>query len=145
MSFDWDLTLRAVGVLVGAVATIYQLTKLKPRLRTTLKTDLEILKLLDPKDPNYGVVQAHVDRSIQQIYAREAPESAGRGLQVYNWGTLVFGLLLAGGFIFWTVYLVKDGFTPWALLTGFFALGGIGNIMNSLDPGSAGRSRKRAK
>jgi hypothetical protein len=37
-----------------------------------------------------------------------------------------FGIVLAIGLGYWTYHLSKDGFSWWSLLTGFFALGGLG-------------------
>ena len=37
-----------------------------------------------------------------------------------------FGIILALGLGYWTYHLSKDGFSWWSLLTGFFALGGLG-------------------
>jgi hypothetical protein len=37
-------------------------------------------------------------------------------------------------FSIWTVYLSREGFNWWSLLTIFFAIGGLGNSMNGLQP-----------
>ncbi len=140
---DLELMLKAAGLLIGAVSTVYQLIQARPRLRSTLKADLEILKLVEADSEQYRLVKTYVDQTIRQVYGQEAQARAAPGLRVYSWSTLVFGIVLAGGFTVWTFYLVRDGFSWWAVLTGFFALGGIGNIMSSLDPRS-GRTREAA-
>jgi hypothetical protein len=48
---------------------------------------------------------------------------------VDDMGPFVFGVVTAVGFTLWTVYLVRHDHSGWAIVTGFFAFGGVGNIM----------------
>jgi hypothetical protein len=126
-----DVILKAATILVGALFSALQLRKLIPRSRTQLKADLEILKLLDPADPNFPLLKSHIDAQIKATY------SAGTGrhsqFKVQDTGHLVIGIIMCLVFIPWTLYLVRDGFTWWALGTGFFAFAGFGNLMMAFE------------
>jgi hypothetical protein len=50
-----------------------------------------------------------------------------------DWFSLVLGALFAVGFVIWTVYLVRDGFTAWALLTGFGVVVGVQLIVAAFE------------
>jgi hypothetical protein len=129
---DWDMLLKAAGIIIGVVVSFYQLRNIMPRSRSTLKIDLEILKLLEPSDPNYSILKAHIDKSIQQTYRLEQQQRF-TNFHVYSWGDFIFGVIFAFVFSIGTLYLLKDGFTWWVVLTIFLALGGIGGILNGLE------------
>ncbi len=136
---DWDVILRAVGVLIGAVGTVYQLIVRDPRWRSTLKTDIEILNLLDAEDENRKYIQQNIDKTVRSRYpyeeltAEELEEVKREGLRVYSTSNLIIGIVFSVGFGYWTFSLLADGWNWWALLTGFFAFGGLGNIMLAFD------------
>jgi hypothetical protein len=135
-SMDWDMILRAVGVLIGAAGTIYQITRRDPRWRATLKADIEILNLLDDGESK-EIIKRNVDRVVQSRYpvraVEEGVETKRRSVRVYNVSNLVIGIIFLVGFGYWTFSLVEDGWNWWAILTGFFAFGGLGNIMMAFD------------
>jgi hypothetical protein len=135
-SMDWDMILRAVGVLIGAAGTIYQITRRDPRWRATLKADIEILNLLEEGESK-ETIRRNVDRVVQSRYpvkvVEEGTEVKQRGVRLYNVSNLVIGVVFLVGFGYWTFSLVEDGWNWWAILTGFFALGGLGNIMMAFD------------
>jgi hypothetical protein len=117
--FDWDLVLKALGFVVAAVAAYVQIRDLRLTSRTSLKTDLEILKLLDSNDSTYNTVKTAVDGRIARLYAPKPGNTSTR------WFLAIGGLLWALGFSYWTFKLVQPGFTWWALLTGYLALTGV--------------------
>jgi hypothetical protein len=59
---DWDIVLKGLGVMVGALASLFQIRSLVPPSRTRLKADLEILTLLDPSDEAAPLLRAHAAR-----------------------------------------------------------------------------------
>lgn len=118
---DWDILIKALGALVGAVVAYTQVKSTQPISRAAMKADLEILNLLDKSDPNYNLIKSNIDPRIQKLYGAEAKYT--------DWITVGFGAIWAGGFAYWTFYLVKDNFTWWSLLTGYFALAGMGWVM----------------
>lgn len=141
---DWGIILMAISIIVTAVIAFFRIRtewrKVAPTSRFALKRDLEILGLIKsslPKDPKYEIVKKSIDDKIDEIYS--PVQQIGfkslreKRLREYNWPILIFGFILLIGFSIWTWYLVKDGFTWWALLTGFFAFAGIGNIISGLE------------
>jgi hypothetical protein len=126
---NWDVLFKAVSILVA----VYQL--IKPGARATLKTDLEILNLLKTSSPDrplegYDAVRANVERSIRKIYRTEARQKFYRDPDVIK-GGLIFLIFSAI-----TLYMLKDGFTYWALVPGFVALTGL---LGALGGGKGGR------
>jgi hypothetical protein len=115
-STNWDAVIKAVGVVVALAAAYTQAKSLRPMSRGALKSDLEILKLLDTSDPKYKLIKSNIDSRIDRIYG-PAP--------VKDLPTMLLGALWALGFSFWTFFLVKDHFTWWSLLTGYQALAGL--------------------
>lgn len=139
-SINWDLVLKAIGIVIGAVGTFWQLRNVISKLRSTLKTDLEIFKMLQPADPNYDILKEHLTNSIRKIYL---PEEGSRGFNVYSWPDFIFGVVFMLGFSIWTFYILKDGFNGWALLTAFFAIAGLGAFLKSMDEKYARRPLKK--
>ena len=136
---DWEIILMAISIIGGAVIAFFRIRtewrKIAPTSRFALKRDLEILGLIKsslPKDPKYKIVKKAIDDKIDEIYS-PVQQIGFKRVREYNWGILIFGFILLIVFSLWTWYLVKDGFTWWALLTGFFAFAGIGNIINGLE------------
>jgi len=121
---DWDLILKALGFVVAVVATYLQIRNLGFATRASLKTDLEILKLIDSADPNHAKVKRIVDARIQALYDDQPAASSAR--QAERWAYGIGGGLWAVGFAYWTITLVLPGFSWWSLLTGYLALAGLG-------------------
>lgn len=133
-SISQYLTLDLIGKLaagvVGALGAIYQFSQLRASTRSSIKTDLDILALLDKEGTSYRLVKASVDASISQVYAARGKSA----FTVYSKGDLVFGTIFLVGFSAWTAYLVHNGSTWWAIITAFFAFAGFGGILNAFDP-----------
>ena len=62
---NWQLLIQALGMVTGAMVAAYQIRQLLPSSKSQLKADLEILKLLDPADEAYPILQDHIRRAIQ--------------------------------------------------------------------------------
>lgn len=129
-----EIILQAVGLVVGAIFSLLQVRNAVHGSRSTLKTDLEILKLLDPADPNHALVRAHVTESMHKIYPNQAAGATAGGFKVYNWQRFIIGITFSLIFSIITLYLLREGFSWWALITGFFAVGGFGNLFMAFDP-----------
>jgi hypothetical protein len=65
---DWDLALKAVGTLLSIALGFLQLRQFLQALRTSLKTDLEILNLLGPDHPQYESIRGAIDRSLERRF-----------------------------------------------------------------------------
>lgn len=126
-SIDLDSVLKAVLAVLGAVAATYQIRAVIPKPRAALKSDIEILRLLDPSDPNYRIVKASIDEKIELVYGDKTEQRTHSSTQ--DWFYLIFGASWACVFAYITFYIVKDGFTWWALLTGYIAAAGFSLMM----------------
>jgi len=136
-AMDWDLLLKALGFVLAAITAIFQARGLRLTLRSSLKTDLEIIKLLDPADSSYQAVKSTVDRSIARIYGLKDHHPVDwdfRRIAITSGG-----LLGAVGFAYWTFDLARPTFSWWSLLTGYLALGAFGWFIM----GASGRDSKR--
>jgi uncharacterized membrane protein (DUF2068 family) len=126
IGLDSDTVLRAIPVIVAVAGAIYKFRDARPRRRATLKADLELLKTA--RDQTLALdcekLQAHVQAELSDLYERTTKT---------EWGWVVFGSVFSLFFGVWTAYLVKDGFSWWALGTGFFAFVGLGIVMNGLE------------
>ena len=129
----WEIIFQAMGVVVAAVLGTTQVMTRLPKSRATLKHDLEVLKLLDRTHPKRELIERHVLQSIERIYIRDRRGWVKSGFVVHQWDDFVIGIVCLFGGSLWTLYLVRDGFTWWALLTGFVAFGGFGAILNGLE------------
>jgi hypothetical protein len=125
----FELALKVAAVLIGVLGSFYQLRNLRISSRSSIKTDMEILKMLEPTDPNYKIVKRSIDSSIKNIYKTDEQKT-----RIYSPTDFIFGVLFMVGFSIWTYYLSRDGFSYWSILTGFAAFAGFGGILNGLDP-----------
>jgi hypothetical protein len=128
----WELILQAVGLTVGAVLSIIQLRNLTPGSRSTLKTDLEILRLLEPSDANYPIVKAVVDRSVTRIYPALSQATKGT-LKVTSWRNLYYGVFCVLVYVSWTLQNFSHGFSWWGVVTSFFVLVGFNMVINAFN------------
>jgi hypothetical protein len=127
-----DNLVKVIGIVAAAVAVAYQISQFKANSRSSIKADLEILKLLDASQPEYQRVKNHVDGLIRQFYP-EQPTASKRGFTVYNRGEFASGIVCLLLFPAWTAYLIQTGSPWWALLTAFSAFTGFGLLLNGLD------------
>jgi hypothetical protein len=129
---NWMELLKAIAAIGAAAAALIPIlnSQLFSRPRAKLKTDLEILHLLDPHDENYPLVKASVDSSIRTIYLQQEKRKLSEKLKRFNWRLLITGVIVLGGFGWWTVSLVRDD-SWWAIVTGYFTFIGLGYIASA--------------
>lgn len=130
----WAAIAQAFGVMVGAGVALYQILRAIAPGASRLKHDLEVLQLAKA---------VGIDTSALESRLRNQVASIGRHGRVLYPRELVWTpQLLAGlgmavalfiGFGAWTAYILRDGFTWWALLTGALAFGGVGPLMESIE------------
>jgi len=137
---------KVAGALGGALLAILKtrdalmrLSNSKPLLRRAITADLELLRLMKESDPAYQPLQAHITRQVKKMIEEEGEAeflaAIRRRLEAIfsrNWGQVIFGLLMAGGFGYWT-YAIVTGPTSnwWTILTGWMALAGIGFLFGA--------------
>ena len=144
MEIDWDLIeniAKAIVVIGGTLVSIYQIYTRLPKSRASLTRDLEILKILDKDDPAYSVIRAHVDRQVTEIY--QPSLSPFKTFRIYNWPNLFIGLIFLFVFAPWTYSLYTEE-SWWGILTGFLAVGGLGNIGLAFDKNITNRNDSTA-
>lgn len=121
---------------LGLVNLVKAYHKSKPALKVDVRADIELLKLIDSSDRNYDLVKRRIDATIARLYG-DAERTPGILGNVYSYPTLLFGIALSLGLGYWTYYLYDAGKPWWSwVLTGFFTIGGVGNIMIAFDPSS---------
>jgi len=135
VGFDADTILRTIPVLLATAGAIYKFKDARPRRRTNLKADLELLKVAREQQIECDGFQASIEAELSRLY---------RSSEKREWSTIAFGAILALLFGIWTVYLVTDGFTWWAIGTGFFTFVGISLATAGLDAAESAESRESA-
>ena len=124
VGFNADTILRTIPVLLATAGAIYKFKDARPRRRANLKADLELLKAAREQRIDCEDFQASIESELSRLR---------RSGEKHEWPTIAFGSVLALLFGIWTVYLVSDGFTLWALGTGFFTFVGISLATAGLD------------
>jgi len=144
MEINWDFIetiAKAIVVIGGMLVSIYQIYTRLPKSRASLTRDLEILKNLDKDDPAYSIIRAHVDKQVTKIY--QPALLPVKSFKVHNWPNLFIGLTFLLVFAPWTYSLYTEG-SWWGILTGFLAVGGLGNIGLAFDKNIANRNDSTA-
>jgi hypothetical protein len=132
-----DTILRTIPVLLATAGAIYKFKDARPRRRTNLKADLELLKAAREQQIDCGDFQSSIEKELARLY-----RSSGER----EWYTVAFGAVLALLFGSWTVYLVSDS-SWWAVGTGFFTFVGISLATAGLDaePRKSGNAAARRR
>jgi len=131
-AIDWlDLVELIIYSLIGIggfIPAIYYLRKIVAQSRYKLKTDLEILNMLDEEDPKYNVVRNRVEKNIDHIYKTNSK------FRIYSYRDLIGGSVL---FVFSSIvlyYIILQDFIliyriPLIIFFGILLLGGLGGIL----------------
>ena len=123
VGLNTDTILRTLPVLLATAGAIYKFKDARPRRRTNLKADLELLKAAREQRIACDDFQASIEAELARLYRSSAER---------EWPMVAFGAVLALLFGIWTVYLVSDG-SWWAVGTGFFTFVGISLATAGLD------------
>jgi hypothetical protein len=117
---DWNAAYKVAAVVATSAAGVYQFrNSVGPRARTNLKTDLEVLKQLDPAEPSHAVVKARIERDVGRIYGRE-PWYGRKGLRA-----LPVSLAFLGWGIGLTVFALANHWAWWwYLIAAYLTFGG---------------------
>jgi hypothetical protein len=65
VSLDWETALRAIPLVAGALFSLYRFRSLEPRLRSKLKSDLEILSGLDPESSAHALLKRNIEEALR--------------------------------------------------------------------------------
>lgn len=105
--------LPTVTVIITLFLAIIKLKEYVNQRRTTLKTDLEILSLLDAEDSNRDFIKKKVDKSIMEIYASE---------KYFFWWQYILFITVLNVFSLWIFVQLEKGNWYYALPIAFFGL-----------------------
>src|SRR5262249_30822084 len=94
-----DTILRTIPGVLRTAGRIYNCKDARPRRRTNLRADLELLRDAREQQVECGDFQASIEKELSRLY-----RSGGRP----EWPMVAFGAVLALVFGIWTVYLVGD-------------------------------------
>lgn len=132
---DIQTLVEQIVTIVGAIAgvalaidktrgALMGLFNSKPLKRKAISADLELLKLMKENDPGYEELQNHIKDQVQTLIRHEEKKELVSG----NWSQLIVGLLMCGGFGYWTYYIVNSPQISnwWTILTGWMTLAGFG-------------------
>ncbi len=123
----WEIVLQAAGVVVAAVLGVSQLLVRLPKSRTTLKHDLEVLRLLPKAHPQRQLIEKQVQIRIDHVYG------ARPRFVVHQWPDLAIGALLLFAGVVWSLYLRGAGFSWWLVLSGLIAFMGLGGVFTAFE------------
>lgn len=128
------------ATLAGAALAIVKtrdairgLSNAKPLQRRTIQADLELLKVMDSSDPGYGSLRKHIASQVDVLISKKAkneqPRRPWREILIPGIG----GLLMAGGFGYWTYHIVSSTNISnwWVVATIWMAWGGLGLIISA--------------
>ena len=143
---DWmahvpELILKGLGILLSAASSIWLVPKLQRKTRASLRTDLEILKLMNDVDhPQKSVVRDCVDARVRTIYAKATDRAGGRP-QIKNIPIFILGIVCLPLFSIWTFKIYGNG---WWVLTGFLAFISLGWIIIAFEePGTKADTKSK--
>ncbi len=139
--------------MISAMIAFLQWKNSKVRLRSRLKTDLEIMELMGDDHDQLALVQSNINETIEKVYKhKDIVDITLHGLSARasarSWVTALTFVLLFAAAVWWTLSLVRepDGsfeWSWWVLLSGYLALACIYGIILPFTPEF--QARQRAK
>lgn len=104
------ITLAGIGVTTGLA--VYQLRRTISIRRARLKHDLEMLDLAMKLNLPTGSLQERLKEELENFATDEAALQNRSPMSDPQFiGMSIYGLVVFLGFLLWTVYLLRDGFT----------------------------------
>jgi hypothetical protein len=91
------------------------------RIRSTIKSDLEILRTCKESGIETENIKAKIDKNVQYLYANTGNFFFSSLTQI------LMGTILFIGFGLWSlkIYTDNSGFSPWIILTSFMSIAGL--------------------
>jgi hypothetical protein len=120
----WEIIFKVLGPILGA-AVAYHQRRFFIRPRAKLKTDLELLDLMNVEEvkAEREKIRQSIANQVEQIYGETTSIKTKR-----NYWLLGFGFIWALAFSSFTFFISKsdDWSNWWCLLTVFLAMAGLG-------------------
>lgn len=127
--FDLELLIRVLRPFMTIIAFAVSIFQVKSSVksRKQLKQDLQILKLLNPEDPEYKheyeMIKKNISKRIKVIYSSKQEDERLKRKELGVRGSLSLSILVAGTIIFGYASFVRViSNNYWFLLTGLLAL-----------------------
>jgi len=149
MSYGLTQIAEQLGTIAAALAgaflaidktkgALMHLLNTRPLLRKAITADLELFKLMEKTDPGYEDLKHHIKSQVQKMLKEEDKRELVSG----NLAQISVGILMSGGFGYWTYHIIKEGATPngWAILTGWMAFAGIGFLTKAFAKPSSNKT-----
>ncbi len=96
-----NLSAQIVAIIASIVPVILLFKNREANTRKILKSDLEILKMLNPNDKSYQLVKNQIDQTIENNYGGEKYK-----LAIYHWTEFILGILMvAFSYFTYTIFL----------------------------------------
>ena len=141
--------LSNVGTIAASIAgaflaidktksAIMRLSNTKPMLRKSIRADIELLKIMEAKDPGYDELKNHIKKQVEIMIKEEYKKE----IINKNWAQILIGLCMAGGFGYWTYYIIiKEPLSNWwIILTIWGALAGLGFLFSGYEKSSPNKA-----
>ncbi|MGZ8186587.1 MAG: hypothetical protein ACXWTL_09095 [Methylobacter sp.] len=118
-----EIVVTLVATLVTALITLFLIQR-SALQRAKLTHRLEILELAKRLNCDEANFKNLIKKRVASSYIeKDRPFIASAKFL----GQLIFGIAVFVGFTWWTLYLIKQGYAQWAVLSGIFAL--IGTVI----------------
>ncbi|CAA9890156.1 conserved membrane hypothetical protein [Candidatus Methylobacter favarea] len=116
-----EIVITLVATFVIALITLLLIQR-SASLRATLTHSLEVLELAKRLNCNEADFKNLIKKRLEPFYLEtDRPFITSAKLL----GQLLFGMAVFIGFTWWSLYLIKQGYAQWAVLSGIFALIGM--------------------
>ena len=145
--------LSNVGTIAASIAgaflaidktknAIMRLSNTKPMLRKSIRADIELLKIMEAKDPEYDELKNHIKKQVEIMIKEEGKKE----IINKNWAQILIGLCMAGGFGYWTYHIIltKPLSNWWIILTIWGALAGLGFLFSGYEKSSPKKANAAA-
>ncbi len=121
---------------------IMRLSNTKPMLRKSIRADIELFRIMEVMDPGYNELKNHIKKQVE-IMIKEAHK---KEIITKNWAQILIGLCMAGGFGYWTYYIIKEPPSNWwIILTIWGALAGLGFLSSGYEKSSPNKANSAEK
>src|SRR5262249_32465730 len=122
----------ATSALAAGAGLIKLIKEVRPRARQNLKSDLELLRQLDSRDPSYTMVKEHIEEEVRWLYGPDRDAHAYRKAQI-----LVVATFFVAGVATLVLVVIKGLVWGWYFFPGVLFLMALGGVPDVFQPKSS--------
>lgn len=116
-----EIIVTIIGIAAATALGVFQFQNKVSLRRERLKHDLEMLKL--SKELKWDTAEFENDLKLRfKTFEKESTVKRKTPFSEEYIGATISSFAIFIGLTVWTIYLLKDGFTWWGVLTGWIAL-----------------------